>query len=156
MNQDKITTRSRALLLGVLTFFAVSSVNVQDGVAVPVTITLPVEIEIGPGGLGNRVYLSTAAVVPVAILSSAAFDATTVNPESVSLIASTVMLVGSSGESQCQEADVNGDGLVDLVCDLQTAPSIIEPGVALAILEGQTFDGINVRGEDFVHIVTDE
>ncbi len=32
---------------------------------------------------------------------------------------------------------------------------VIEPGQSTAVLEAETFDGTEIRGEDTVHIVTD-
>lgn len=121
-----------------------------------VTLTLPVEMQILPLGSGNHFSLSSAGLVPVAILSSHVFDARTVVPESVSLTASGVNLLGTSGPSDCREEDVNGDGLADLVCHVHMAQSFIEPGSSVAVLEGQTSEGIGIRGEDFVEIIAEE
>ncbi len=51
------------------------------------TLALTVAIGINPGSFPNNINLSSSGVVPVAILSSTTFDATRVNPESVTLAA---------------------------------------------------------------------
>jgi hypothetical protein len=64
-------------------------------------------------------------------------------------------MVGKSGIYLAHEEDVNEDGLIDLVCQVETAQFMIELGESLAVLEAETFDGIHVRGEDTVRIVPD-
>ena len=115
---------------------------------------LPVNIDIRPGNdNNNNINLGSAGVVPVAILSSDSFDATTVDPTTVSLAGATVKLIGKGDRSLCQQRDVNGDGRADLVCDVQTAEFLIEPGDSVAVLEAVTVDGIPIRGEDNIRIV---
>jgi hypothetical protein len=116
-------------------------------------VVLRPEIDIKPGSYPNSINLESAGAVPVAILSSATFDAQTVNPDTVSLAGARVKLVGKSSRYLCRGEDVNGDGLVDLVCHVETAQFMIEPGESVAILEAETFDGTSVRGKDSVTIV---
>ncbi|NIM97272.1 MAG: hypothetical protein GTO24_04065 [candidate division Zixibacteria bacterium] len=117
---------------------------------------LEVAIDIKPGSDPNSINLSSAGVIPVAILSSDTFDATTVNPDTVSLAGARVKLVGKSGKYLCHEEDVNGDELLDLVCQVYTAESMIEEGESVAVLEAETFDGVQIRGEDTIRIVQDQ
>ncbi len=70
-------------------------VNFSDAVIVGVLTSLyvgalPVEIDIKPGSDPNSINLSSAGVIPVAILSSATFDATTVNPDTIFLASGPV------------------------------------------------------------------
>jgi hypothetical protein len=51
--------------------------------------------------------------------------------------------------------DVNGDGLVDLMCQVLTEMLTIEPGDSVAVLQAQTFGGMTVTGQDFIRIVPD-
>ncbi len=115
-----------------------------------------VEIDIKPGSDPNSINLSSAGVIPVAILSSETFDATTVNPDTVCLAGAKVKMVGKSGKYLAHEKDVNEDGILDLVCQVVTADSMIEPGESVAVLEAETFDGVQIRGEDDIRIVHDE
>lgn len=116
---------------------------------------LHIDIDIKPGDSHNSINLASAGVIPVAILSSPTFDARTVNPETVTLAGARVKVVGKSDKFLAHEEDVNGDGLLDLVCQVYTAQFLIEPGESTAVLEARTFDGIEIRGEDTVRIVPD-
>lgn len=119
------------------------------------TQVLPVEIDIKPGSDPNSINLSSAGSIPVAILSSTDFDATTVEPESVSLAGARVKLVGKSGKYLCHPEDTNGDGLLDLVCQVYTAQFMIEEGESVAVLEAETLAGVPIRGEDSIRVVPD-
>lgn len=96
---------------------------------------------------GNR------CVVPVAILSSPRFDATQVGPASVTLAGAKVSLIGKADKYACHSEDVNGDGLLDLVCKVVTAQFLIQTGDSVAVLEAETFNGEHIRGEDSIQIV---
>src|SRR5205085_3194326 len=78
------------------------------------TCFITVQIDIKPGSSPNTINLGSGGVVPVAILSSATFDATTVNPTTVTLANAAVRLKGN-GTPITEQRDVNGDGRVDLV-----------------------------------------
>ena len=112
-------------------------------------------IDIKPGSFPNSINVSSAGVIPVAILSSDTFDASTeVNPDTLALAGATVRVVGKSGKSLCHAEDVNGDTLLDLVCQFQNELDV-QVGDSIAVLEGQTFDGTPIRGEDSIRIVPD-
>ncbi|MDH5564492.1 MAG: hypothetical protein OEY91_12830, partial [Nitrospirota bacterium] len=112
-------------------------------------------IDIKPGDDSNTINLQSAGVVPVAILSSATFDALTVNPDTIYLAGASVKMVGKSDKALCHEEDVNGDLLIDLVCKVETVQFIIEEGAATALLEASTFSSQAIRGEDMIRIVPD-
>ena len=117
------------------------------------TAELTVGIDIKPGSDPNSINLGSAGVVPVAILGSTTFDATQVDPESVTLAGASVRLIGRGSKFACAKEDANGDGFVDLVCHVETAQFMIESGSASAVLTATTFAGQNIRGEDSIHIV---
>ena len=131
--------------------------TVYDGPRLVITLgPIPVDIDIKPGSDPNSINLSSAGVVPVAILSSAEFDAVTeVDRDTIALAGATVRMVGKSNKLLCHEKDVNDDGLDDLVCQVMTAGFMIEPGDSSAVLEAMTLDGEGIRGEDSVRIVPD-
>jgi len=114
---------------------------------------MEIQIDIKPGSDPNSINLTSAGVIPVAILGSPGFDATLVDPGTVSLAGAAVKMVGKGNMLLAHIDDVNGDGLLDLVCQVETAQFMIEPGEAWAVLEGQTFDGLAIRGRDSVRIV---
>ena len=115
-----------------------------------------VAIDIKPGSDPNSINLSSAGVIPVAIFSTIEFDATTIDPDTVSLAGATVRLIGKAGRFACHDEWVNDDDLFDLVCQVETVDFIIEVGQSVAVLEAETFDGISVRGEDDIRIVPDQ
>jgi hypothetical protein len=95
-------------------------------------------------------------VIPVAVLSSNNFDATQIDPATVSLAGASIKLVGKSDKLLAHHEDVNGDGLLDLVCQVLTEDFFIEPDESTALFEAETFDGMQVQGEDSVCIVPDK
>jgi hypothetical protein len=118
-------------------------------------LLVPIAIDIKPGSDTNSINVGSAGVIPVAILSTADFDALTVDPTSVSLAGASVKLVGKSDKYLCHQEDVNLDGLIDLVCQVYTAQFMVDEGETTAILEAKTLDGTKLRGEDFIRVVPD-
>jgi hypothetical protein len=121
---------------------------------------LSVEIDVKPGNDDNVVNLGSNGVIPVAILSSEDFDATTVDPCSVELTGDTeipgagVALRGKKEKPQVHNEDVNDDGLLDLVCHIETEnldPLNIQEGVVY--LKGNTFEGQAIQGSDVITVV---
>jgi hypothetical protein len=111
-----------------------------------------VTIDIKPNSSPNTINLGSNGVVAVAILSSATFDATTVDPLSVTLASSPVKLKGN-GTPQVNFQDVNGDGRQDLVVHIQTEALALNENDTQAVLEGETFGGAAIVGTDMVRIV---
>ncbi len=123
-----------------------------DGVITKSTLVLmDVQIDIMPDSDTNPVNLGSKGVIPVAILSSPDFDATTVLPESVELGGASVAFRGK-GKLMAHDEDVNGDGLIDKVIQVETetAGSWTSGEV---ILTGHTSDGLFIQGSDVVLIV---
>jgi hypothetical protein len=115
-------------------------------------IVLEVDIDIKPGSFPNSIKLSNKGVIPVAILSTTTFDATTVDPSTVCFGDAEAPL-----QRDCTEAhgtghveDVNGDLLLDLVLHYETSETGIDFGDTEACLTGQTFGGQQVAGCDSV------
>ena len=113
---------------------------------------LTVVIDIKPNALPNTINLGSAGTVAVAILSTPSFDATTVDPSSVTLASAPVKLRGQAAPMASFD-DVNGDGLPDLVLHVSTQSMELSSADVEAILEGITFDGTKIKGVDTIRIV---
>lgn len=113
-----------------------------------------VNIDIKPGSFPNSINLGSNGNVPVAIFSTEGFDATTVDPTTVTLAGAAVRIKGK-GTAQAFGEDVDEDGLLDLVVHVDTTALELTMGDTEAILEGKTFDGVSIRGVDTVRIVNE-
>ncbi len=96
--------------------------------------------------------LSSAGVIPVAILSTPTFDATQVNQATISLSGSAVKLKGNN-EYQCSVQDVSGDGINDLLCQVVTDQTQLTTGSTVATLTAQTLSGQAIEGQEAIDIV---
>jgi hypothetical protein len=118
---------------------------------------MQVDIDIKPGSWPNSINLGSKGVIPIAILSTPDFDATQVDPGTVALAGAGVALRGKGNKSLAHEEDVNGDGLPDLVVQVETEnldPSVFQDG--FATLTGQTFGGQDIQGSDEIVVVPPE
>jgi hypothetical protein len=113
---------------------------------------IEVEIDIKPGSFPNSINLGSKGGVPVAIFSSAEFDATTIDPLSVTLAGAGAKLKGK-GTPVYSFEDVDGDGLLDMVIHVSTETLALTDGDTEAILEGVTLDGVPIQGSDSVRVV---
>jgi len=117
-----------------------------------------VDIDIKPGSSPNSINLGSNGVVPVAILSSETFDATQVDPETVTLAGSGVAVRGKGNKYLAHQEDVNDDGLTDLVCQVETEN--LDPGTfqnGSATLLAYAYDGsLYIGGSDEITIVPPE
>jgi hypothetical protein len=113
---------------------------------------LSVMIDIKPGSYPNSINLGSGGSVPVAIFSTPTFDATTVDPTSVTLAKALVQLKGK-GTPMASAEDVNGDGLPDLVVHVSTQALQLTGADVNAVLEGVTTAGVYIRGTDTVRII---
>ena len=114
----------------------------------PVTIT----IDIKPGSDPNSINPKSKGNIPVAILSTQAFNA-------VQMVNKDSLTFGFTGEEDslafCNHRgeDINGDGLEDLICHFNTQDTGFICGDLEGILKGETTDGIPIEGSDPVRIV---
>lgn len=106
---------------------------------------LAVNVDIKPGSTTNPINLQSRGVIPVAILSTATFDAATIDPASVTFGPSQATSTQNSLE------DVNGDGRLDLVLHFRTQQTGIQPGDTQACLTGETTSGVPIQGCDTIH-----
>lgn len=119
------------------------------GQATPAVVDVMIDIK--PGSDPNCFNSNGHGVIPVAIIGSADFDASTVNPSSVTLDGAEVRVKGKSGNAGSFD-DINGDGFQDLVLQI-TDDSAYATGDTLATLSGSTYDGVLIEGIDSICIV---
>lgn len=130
---------------GVPTFVAELSPTFDfRGIAFPVR---PVAIDIKPGSIPNPINLMAHGVIRVAILSSDTFDAADVDV--------TTLAFGPDGSYPSERppsrfADVDRNGIADLVLHFPTFETGIAIGDTEACLTGNLLDGTPIRGCDAV------
>ena len=108
-----------------------------------------VSIDIKPGSDPNSINLKSKGVIPVAILTTDTFDATTVDPLSVEFGPNGAMEAHGQGHIE----DVNGDDDLDLVLHFSTQETGIVCGDTSAFLTGETFNGQLIEGSDLINTV---
>ncbi len=111
-----------------------------------------VAIDIRPGDDQNVVNPGAHGVLPVAILSEAGFDATTVDPLSVTLAGAGVR-VRPNGSPMAFREDVNGDRRADLVLHVETDELQLAPADTVAHLTAIAPGGLSMAGSDRVRVV---
>ena len=135
--------------------FLYSSNEVSDTFgAEPSVLTLDcrsaqVSVDVRPGAEPNPVNLKSNGVTPVAILTTATFDASTVD-------VSTVRFGASGTEAspvRAALADVDRDRDRDLVLHFTSAQLGLTCGDAVAVLNGSTTAGQTLTGSDAIKTV---
>ncbi|MCS6927372.1 MAG: hypothetical protein NZ578_15890 [Candidatus Binatia bacterium] len=135
----------------------ISTVDPQTGTATlsrtPAAVRLlglplvSVVIDIKPRRFPNYVNRKAKAL-PVAVLTTATFDATTVDP--------TTVLFGASGVEafavRSSLKDVDGDGDTDLLLHFNLRETGLACTDTAAVLTGETFDGRTIEGTDTVKV----
>ncbi|NIP23748.1 MAG: hypothetical protein GWN67_16365 [Phycisphaerae bacterium] len=118
-----------------------------------------VVIDIKPGSDPNPINPGSNGLVPVAILTTDEFDASTVDPSTVTLAGADVAVRGKSDKTMARLEDVDGDGDDDLMLQVDTE-SMAEFGEGgEVILTGYTYEAlgkVEIQGTDYVIIVPPE
>jgi probable HAF family extracellular repeat protein len=109
-------------------------------------------VDIKPGSATNSINLGANGGVPVVILSTPTFDATGIDPLSISLASASVRLTGK-GQPSTSIQDENHDGRPDLVVQVETEALNLAPKAPSADLCGRTYRGEWIHGRDTVSIV---
>lgn len=108
-----------------------------------------VVIDIKPGTENNSINSKNKGVIPIAILTTEDFDATTVDASSV--------LFGPNGATkehkQDHIQDIDDDGDLDMLLHFRTQDTGIQCGDTSASLTGQTVGGQPFEGSDTVNTV---
>ncbi len=111
-----------------------------------------VQIDVKPGSDLNCFNNDGHGVIPVAILTTEVFDAATVDAATVTLDDADVRVKGKGGKCGSLK-DVDGDGDLDLVVQIEDVADTYGEGDTLATLTGLTLDGDPFMGTDTLCIV---
>jgi hypothetical protein len=111
-----------------------------------------VSIDVKPGSDPNCFNINSHGVVPVAILGTQEFDATEIDPTSLSFGGLVVRVRGNKGPL-CSIDYSNNDPYLDLICHFEDDSSMWAPGNSEATLTGELFDGTPIEGSDSICIV---
>ncbi|WP_158102664.1 SdrD B-like domain-containing protein [Lentzea kentuckyensis] len=107
--------------------------------------------DVKPRSFPSSINLKKEGVIPVAVLSTAEFDAVALVDRSSLTFGATgleqsLIRCGSPGE------DVNDDGRADLVCQFDTTKTGLTCGMTTATLMGRTVDGRRFEGQDDIKL----
>jgi hypothetical protein len=125
--------------------------GVSDLASFEINVIQPVDIDVKPGNDQNKINFKSQGVIPVAIFTTADFDAATID-------GSTVALAGVAADHFALE-DVDGDGDVDMISHFRTQDLLAALGLDLdpgedetvdAELTGETVDEVMIQGFDTV------
>ncbi len=110
-------------------------------------------IDIKPESDPNSINcINPMQVIPVAILTTDVFDATTVDHTTITFEGASEMHTTSQGV-QRHEKDVDGDGDLDLVLHFLLGDTGLTCASTEGTLVGETFDGQTIEGTDLVRMV---
>jgi hypothetical protein len=123
--------------------------------AEPNSVVQQVVIDIKPGSDPNSINCSNSrGVIPVAILTTATFDATTVDHTTVTFESAAETHVNKkTGVARRHQEDADGDGDLDLVLHFRLGDSDLTCASTVGTLTGTTFGGTPITGTDAVRMV---
>ena len=113
---------------------------------------LGISVDVKPGSSQNTVNGNDHGVIPIAILTTATFDAATVNPLTVTMNGAAAKVRGKSMTAGALE-DVDGDGDLDLVVQIVDNDGVFVQGSATATVTAATYDGTPIKGLDIINYV---
>lgn len=111
--------------------------------AAPPVVTVTIDVR------QNRINVRNKGVVPVAILTTPSFDATTIDPATVRF--GPGLAAEAHGRGHVEDGD--GDGDDDLLLHFSTAVAAIPCGATTATLTGETFGAQAIEGSDTIATV---
>jgi hypothetical protein len=113
------------------------------------TVSIPVQIDIKPGGTANSINLRSNGVTSVAVLTTPSFDAATVNPGTVLFGPNAVKAAALRSALE----DVDADGDADMIFHFDTRALGIQCSHRSAFLIGRTAGGVSIEGVDSINPV---
>ncbi len=113
---------------------------------------VPVGVDVRPFNPFNLINLHSNAKVPVAILSTADFNAGYVDPTTITFAGAPVATSGQ-GKLHYHFRDVNWDRRLDIVLYFETQEMTLNSGILDAVLFGETLSGTKFSGTDRVLVI---
>ena len=112
-------------------------------------LLISISLDIKGGAFPNSINPNSKGKIPVAILTTPSFDASTVDPATIRFGATGIETV----PVQFAMEDVDGDGDIDMVLHFVTQDTGIKCGSTSASLTGAIFNGMRFRGSDSLQTV---
>ena len=131
------------------TFAGIASFSTIVG-ALPDVI--PVAVDIKPGETPNVINTKSNGTIPAAIFSTPTLDLTQVDPATIHFAGAPVA-ANKQGKFLVSIADVNGDGLDDIIVHFETEDLVLGTSDVQGVVEGKTLDGRMFRGTDLVKVI---
>ena len=128
--------------------------NPDEGETDPTVIEVTIDIK--PGSDPNCFNNDGHGVIPLAILGSADFDCTQIDPSTCTLSGLTLKIAGKSNKLMASIEDVNNDGFDDLVLQIEDQDGAFQVGESEATLTGNLYEaygGTPIQGTDSICIV---
>jgi hypothetical protein len=118
-------------------------------------VQLVVDIDVKPGSDPNTINCGNAnAIVPVGVLTTEAFDATTLDHVSLTFEgASEIHMDSGAGVPRRHEEDIDGDGDIDLVFHARLGHTQLNCDSEDGTLTGITLGGQSIVGTDAIRMV---
>ena len=110
-----------------------------------------IDIDIKPGSDPNSINNNGKGVIPVAILGSADFDVSQIDPTTVKLGVCEIKKVGKQGKLLAHIEDVDVDGYDDLVVQIEKCTFDVSDEEAT--LTGELYSGAPFVGTDSIRLV---
>lgn len=164
LSSGEVFTGSAAEVQGEVDFFGVvstssfewielslnsDSLTIDDFSFVAVQESVEIQLDILPMIKNNPILLKKNMALPVSIYSTADFDATRIDVETVRF--------GATGTEAAPVShkfiDINRDGRKDLVLVFMSKETGITATTTSASITGQTLDGVEIGGSDKVKVV---
>jgi hypothetical protein len=118
-----------------------------------ISTVMQVAIDIKPGSYPNCINNNGHGVIPVAILGSADFDVTQIDPGTVQLEGLQIKTTGKKNKPLAHIEDVNQDGFRDLVVQIEDREGAFNESSSVARLTGMLLDGKSFEGADEICFV---